>query len=84
MATAIKEVMPDAYHALCSWHMWQNALKHLGYLLKGESRFSTDFSACIYQYDDEGTFLRSWTDLLNNYNLHENTWLRDLFKVKEK
>ncbi|KAK8916683.1 Protein FAR1-RELATED SEQUENCE 5 [Platanthera zijinensis] len=84
MSTAIKEVMPDTYHALCSWHMWQNALKHLGYLLKGESRFSTDFSACIYQYDDEGTFLQAWIELLDNYNLHENTWLRDLFKLKEK
>ena len=34
MSAAIKVVMPKTYHALCSWHMWQNAEKHLGHLLK--------------------------------------------------
>jgi zinc finger SWIM domain-containing protein 3 len=30
MSAAIKEVMPETYHGLCSWHMWQNANRHLG------------------------------------------------------
>ena len=34
MLAAIRVVMPKTYHALCSWHMWQNAEKHLGHLLK--------------------------------------------------
>ena len=37
MSVAIKVVMPKTYHVLCSWHMWQNAKKHLGHLLKSES-----------------------------------------------
>jgi zinc finger SWIM domain-containing protein 3 len=37
MSAAIKQVMPETYHALCSWHMWLNASRYLGYLLKGES-----------------------------------------------
>ncbi len=53
MSAAIPKVLPETYHALCSWHMWQNANRHLGYLLKGESRFNKDFLACIYGYDDE-------------------------------
>ena len=42
MSAAIKVVMPKTYHALCSWHMWQNAEKHLGHLLKTEPQFNAD------------------------------------------
>ena len=66
MSVAIKVVMPKT-HALCSWHMWQNAEKHLGHLLKNESQFNSNFLACVYKYD-----------------LRENKWLIDLFKLKEK
>ena len=40
MATAISKVMLETYHALCSWHMWQNATRHLGHLLKESSGFT--------------------------------------------
>ena len=33
MLAAIKVVMPKIYHTSCSWHMWQNAEKHLGHLM---------------------------------------------------
>jgi zinc finger SWIM domain-containing protein 3 len=75
MAATIQEVMPDTYHALCSWHMWQNANRHLGYLLKGGSRFNKDFLACIYEYDDEDEFLSAWNMMLEKYDARENKWL---------
>jgi zinc finger SWIM domain-containing protein 3 len=37
ISAALQIVMPEMYHALCSWYMWQNANRHLGYLLKGGS-----------------------------------------------
>ena len=37
MSAALQIVMPETYHALCSWHMSQNVNRHLGYLLKGGS-----------------------------------------------
>ena len=58
MSAAIKVVMPKTYHALCNWHMWHNAEKHLGHLLKNESQFNVDFVACIYEYDGEDEFLK--------------------------
>ena len=84
MSAAIKVVMPKTYHALCSWHMWQNAEKHLGHLLKNDSQFNADFLACIYEYDDEDEFLTAWNEMLDKYDIHENKWLIDLFKLKEK
>lgn len=29
MEAIIPKVMSEAYHILCSWHIWQNALKHM-------------------------------------------------------
>ena len=84
MLAAIKVVMPKTYHALYSWHMWQNAEKHLGHLLKNESQFNADFLACIYEYDGEDEFLTAWNKMLDKYNVSENKWLIDLFKLKEK
>ncbi|XP_050291950.1 protein FAR1-RELATED SEQUENCE 5-like [Quercus robur] len=84
MSVAIKVVMPKTYHALCSRHMWQNAEKHLGHLLKNESQFNNYFLACIYEYDGEGEFLTAWNKMLDKYDVRENKWLIDLFKLKEK
>ena len=84
MSTVIKVVMPKTYHALCSWHMWQNAEKHLGHLLKNEYQFNDDFLACIYEYGGEDEFLIAWNKMLDKYDVCENKWLIDLFKLKEK
>ena len=84
MLAAIKVVMPETYHALCSRHIWQNAEKHSGHLLKNESQFNNYFLACIYEYDGEGEFLTAWNKMLDKYDVCENKWLIDLFKLKEK
>ena len=84
MLAAIKVVMlPKTYHALCSWHMWQNVERHLGHLLKNESQFNDDL-ACVYEYDGEDEFLTAWNEMLDKYDVRENKWLIDLFKLKEK
>lgn len=81
---AIKDVMLSICYALCSQQMWQNALKHLGNLLKEEYNFSANFSTCIYEYDEEDEILISWNELLCSYNLQDNIWLKDLFNLEEK
>ncbi|KAK2666048.1 hypothetical protein Ddye_004622 [Dipteronia dyeriana] len=37
MAKAISHVMPNTYHRLCTWHMMQNALKHVNDVFRGPS-----------------------------------------------
>ena len=56
----------------------------MGHLLKNESQFNDDFLACIYEYDGEDEFLIAWNEMLNKFDVHENKWLIDLFKLKEK
>lgn len=84
MAKALREVMPDTCHGLCTWHLMQNGIKHLGNLMKNDSYFLRDFKACMYKYVEEIEFEGAWSNLLSTYNVQENSWLKSIYKIKEK
>ncbi|XP_057451921.1 protein FAR1-RELATED SEQUENCE 5-like [Lotus japonicus] len=84
MAKALSIVMPEAYHGLCTWHLMQNGVKHLGNLMKGESHFLTDFKKCMYGYHDEEQFEEAWRTLIAKYDVQENDWLQRMYTLKEK
>ncbi|KAF7824330.1 protein FAR1-RELATED SEQUENCE 5-like [Senna tora] len=84
MAKALQEVLPDTYHGLCTWHLMQNCIKHLGNLMKHGSHFLRDFKACMYEYEEEKEFEEAWSQLLSDYNVHENTWVESVYSLKEK
>ncbi|XP_039686153.1 protein FAR1-RELATED SEQUENCE 5-like [Medicago truncatula] len=84
MAKALAEVMPEAYHGLCTWHLMQNGIKHLGNLMKGESYFLSDFKKCMYGYEDVEQFEDGWTSLLIKYGVQKNDWLQIMYNIKEK
>ncbi|XP_062145348.1 protein FAR1-RELATED SEQUENCE 5-like [Alnus glutinosa] len=84
MAKAILVVMPNTYHRLCTWHLMQNALKHIGHLLRGENGFRSDLNACFKVWEEEDEFLSAWDAILHKYNVCDNSWLQRLFEVKEK
>ena len=42
MARVLKEVMPDVRHALCTWHISKNAMKHL------PNSIASDFNHYMY------------------------------------
>ncbi|XP_010269017.1 PREDICTED: protein FAR1-RELATED SEQUENCE 12-like [Nelumbo nucifera] len=80
---AIEHVFPKTSHRFCIWHIYQNAANHLQ-IIFATSSFQEDFRRCIYEYEEEGEFLRAWNDMLIKYDLKENVWLQELFEVKEK
>ncbi|XP_047942489.1 protein FAR1-RELATED SEQUENCE 5-like [Salvia hispanica] len=84
MAKALHEVMPDTFHGLCTWHLMQNGIKHLGNLMKEGSCFLTDFKKCMYGFEDEIKFEEAWSNLLTQYNLQNSTWLKHIYGVKTK
>ncbi|KAH7853476.1 hypothetical protein Vadar_002879 [Vaccinium darrowii] len=53
MANALSKVMPDVKHGLCTFHLNQNAMKHLGYLGENFSSFINDFNVCMYGYEEK-------------------------------
>ena len=76
--------MPGSCHGLCTWNLSQNAIKHLGYLMKDGSHFLSDFKKCMYAHDDEVRFEVAWCKLLSDYGVHENPWLTSVYAIKEK
>ncbi|KAL6217755.1 hypothetical protein ACLB2K_010972 [Fragaria x ananassa] len=84
MAKALSEVLPDTFHGLCSWHIMQNGIKHLGYLMKEGSYFLTEFSACMYEHEEVEEFEDAWSAMLDRYNVCTNPWLLKTYEIKEK
>ena len=47
-----------------------------------ESHILSDFSACMYGYEDKAAFQEAF-DLMRS-KVHKQTWLDSIYKVKEK
>ncbi|KAK3158131.1 hypothetical protein QOZ80_2AG0133280 [Eleusine coracana subsp. coracana] len=76
ISEAISAVMPDTYHALCTWNLKQTAKMNMKHLIRGDCDFMKDFKACINDYEEEMEFLTSWEVMMNKYSLHGNVWLQ--------
>jgi len=83
MARALVEVMPETHHGLCTWHLCQNGIKHLGNKMKGGSYFLRDFKMCMYDIDVEADFGATWIKLVNEYDVHDNTWIKSVYAIKK-
>ncbi|KAH7658220.1 FHY3/FAR1 family protein [Dioscorea alata] len=84
MAKAIAKVFPETYHRICSWHLFQNALKHLGHIFKGSNKFSAEFKSCMHDFEYEEDFIHSWNSLLEKHKLQDNKWCLDTFQERRK
>lgn len=38
----------------------------------------------MFEFKDEACFKIVWGDLVNNYNLHENNWIKSVYAIKRK
>ncbi|XP_043700220.1 protein FAR1-RELATED SEQUENCE 5-like [Telopea speciosissima] len=84
MAKAIVEILPKAWHGLCTWHIMQNGIKHHGNLMKHGSPFLKDLNKCIFHYEDVEEFQNAWKKLRDDYQLENISWLYRIYKIKEK
>ncbi|XP_024634403.1 protein FAR1-RELATED SEQUENCE 5-like [Medicago truncatula] len=84
MSRALEEVMPETHHGLCTWHLLQNGIKHLGNRMKKGASLLTDFSKCMYEIGIEADFEKAWFDLVNEHNLHGTTWINSVYEINKK
>ncbi|XP_062227480.1 protein FAR1-RELATED SEQUENCE 5-like [Phragmites australis] len=82
MGKAVGEVFPEAWHGLCTFHIMQNAAKHLTQEKNEESSILSYFSACMYEYEDEAKFEEEF-DMMRK-KVSKQTWLHSIYKLKEK
>jgi ubiquinone biosynthesis protein COQ9 len=75
-------VFPRSWHDLCTFHIMQNAIKHLVRTGRDESSVLAELSACIYEYEDVKTFEETFSSLRSK--VKHDTWLGGLYQQKEK
>ena len=84
MARALREVIPEVKHGLCTWHIQQNGMKHVGNKVKGDSHFMRGFSECMFYIEDEADFEKEWVSLVSSFDLENNSWVKSIYEIKEK
>ncbi|KAK9230537.1 hypothetical protein WN944_023508 [Citrus x changshan-huyou] len=84
MAKAISHVMPNTNHRLCPWHIMQNALKHVNNVFKGPGGVQCALSMFMESIEEEDEFLSAWDAMLEEYDVHDNNWLKSIFELREK
>ncbi|KAM3406733.1 hypothetical protein ACQJBY_000668 [Aegilops geniculata] len=82
MGNAIKDVFTEARHGLCTFHIMQNAIKHLSAHCTKESNLIKDFSTCVFGYEDKETFVEAFYTLRTK--VEKQTWFDSIYKVREK
>ncbi|KAK0584689.1 hypothetical protein LWI29_017131 [Acer saccharum] len=83
MENAIKIVLKETRHRLCTWHIAKNATQHLASLY-GKSDFKKKFNKCFHGCENEKEFQDSWDDMIKQFNLQGHSWLQKLYSSREK
>ncbi|KAL5736749.1 hypothetical protein ACOSP7_031199 [Xanthoceras sorbifolium] len=84
MAKALTVVMLETYHRLCMWHMMQKALKHVSGVFREPGGVKSVLSRFMDNIEEESHFLTEWNDMLDAYGMHDNDWLKNIFKNRNK
>jgi len=87
MGKAVAEVFSNAWHGLCTWHISQNAVKHLNSQDEEsedeeESSILSDFSSCMYQYEEKADFEEAFDAM--RLKVSKSTWLDSIYMLKHK
>jgi hypothetical protein len=77
---AVQGVFTNAWHGLSTFHIMQNAIKHLPEI-NGLTILS-DFSACMFEYEDQKKIEKEF-DIMKS-KMQNQSWLDNIYKVKEK
>ncbi|XP_021815106.1 protein FAR1-RELATED SEQUENCE 5-like [Prunus avium] len=84
MAKACAHVMSDTYHRLCTWHIMQNAMKHVNSLFRCTCGVRSVLTQFMDYYEEEDEFLVAWDSMLDEYNVRGHLWLEIIFDLRKK
>ncbi|KAE8704636.1 hypothetical protein F3Y22_tig00110450pilonHSYRG01091 [Hibiscus syriacus] len=70
MQRAIKSVIPNAKHILCSWHLSRNAQANIG-----DPKFTAAFSKCMDSWWITDEFGIQWRSVISEFNVENHPWV---------
>ncbi|KAJ1410095.1 Zinc finger, SWIM-type [Sesbania bispinosa] len=71
-------VFPLARHRLCAWHLIRNATGNIS-----NPRFTAKFTRCMLGDYGIGRFKSKWDELIREFGLESNQWVRELYEKKK-
>lgn len=77
---AVREIWTDSVHQLCPWHLYQSTVKNLCNVFQAYPGFEIELKRCFFECETENEFLGAWQNLVSNYGLTDDTWLKGLFE----
>ena len=84
MTKAIKNVMPNAVHRYCLWHILDKLPKNLGGVHVHNEGLIDKIKKCVHNSDTSSQFESFWNQIICDNKLMENDWLADIFKIRHK
>ena len=93
MGKAVREVFIESWYGLCTFHIMQNAAKHLSDSKKDKKdddkdnkkpHILTEFSACMYDIEDKVAFDEAFDIMINKVDKKKASWLQNIYKFKEQ
>ena len=86
IAVDVRQAFPGVFHALCSWHITQNAIKKLG--ARATAKFLDAFKHLVKHVDNEEQFEFSWNHMKEecfaNVHRSEITWLDYIYSSRKQ
>ncbi|KAL5547093.1 hypothetical protein UlMin_006780 [Ulmus minor] len=79
MNKAIEDLMPSVVHRTCSWHILNNAIKHVH-----EEGFVGELRNLIKRYYLVDEFDLCWNKMLLDYNAENNEWAKALYSSRHQ
>ncbi|XP_010246752.1 PREDICTED: protein FAR1-RELATED SEQUENCE 5-like [Nelumbo nucifera] len=77
MQKAIKNLLPEARHRLCTWHISQNVTSHWAAIIG-------DFNNCMHMVGTPEQFEEAWNKMIKTYNLGDQQFFNDLYRKREQ
>nr|KAJ0212741.1 hypothetical protein LSAT_V11C400224500 [Lactuca sativa] len=81
---AVESVFSQSKHRLCMWHIMKKLPKKLSVEFLKSTNFKKRFNKLVWDiYIERHIFERSWELLMNEFNLEDEKWFKDIFENKE-
>ncbi|CAL5392564.1 unnamed protein product [Camellia sinensis] len=77
--TSVTEVFPNSRHRLCLWQIMQKLPLKLGELAQYNA-IKRNLKNIVYDSVKPGDFEESWLQMVKDYNLENNEWLKSLYE----
>lgn len=79
---SIAQVFPGTHHRFSPWQILTKEHENLG-ALRSMEEFKFEYESCISQSQTASEFDSAWGVLITKYNLKENPWLKEMYKMRK-